>query len=99
MFWKYIRGILKVMSFLSSLPDKLSFFQGYQFSRISIVKKISRVLIFAILTSRNISRVFNFVKMAKKREIREKMYPRKLVLLRYVLRNPRSYFIGKFQSV
>ena len=28
-FWKYIRGILKVMSFLSSLPDKLSFFRGY----------------------------------------------------------------------
>ena len=28
-FWKYILGILKVMSFLSSVPDKLSFFRGY----------------------------------------------------------------------
>ena len=28
-FWKYIRGILKVMSFLFSPPDKLSFFRGY----------------------------------------------------------------------
>ena len=27
--WKYTRGILKVMSFLYSLPDKLSFFRGY----------------------------------------------------------------------
>ena len=27
-FWKYLRGILKVMSFLSSLPARLSFFAG-----------------------------------------------------------------------
>ena len=40
------------------------------------------ILIFANLTSKNISRVFNFAKIDKKREIREKMYLRKLVLLR-----------------
>ena len=40
------------------------------------------ILIFANLTSENISRVFNFAKIDKKREIREKMYLRKLVLLR-----------------
>ena len=40
------------------------------------------ILIFANLTSKNISRVFNFPKIDKKREIREKMYLRKLVLLR-----------------
>ena len=79
-FWKYIGDILKVMSFLSSLPDKL-------FSRVLIFanfncKKISRVLIFANLTSINISRVFNFAKMVKIREFHEKMYPQKLVLLR-----------------
>ena len=40
------------------------------------------ILILANLTSKNISRVFNFAKIDKKREIREKMYLRKLVLLR-----------------
>ena len=40
------------------------------------------ILIFANLTSKYISRVFNFAKIDKKREIREKMYLRKLVLLR-----------------
>ena len=64
--YKYVRGILKNMS-LSSLNDKFSFLW---------------VLIFANLTSRNISRIFDFVKMAKKHEIHEKMYLRKLELLK-----------------
>ena len=67
--YKYIRGILKNMS-LSSLNDKFSFLW---------------VLIFANLTSRNISRIFDFVKMAKKHEIHEKMYLPKLELLKQFL--------------
>ena len=46
-------------------------------------KKVSQVLIFASLPSRNIPQIFNFAKMAKKREICEKMYLQKLILLRY----------------
>ena len=77
-FWN-IYMVFWRLSFLSSLSDKLSMlvliFANFN------CKKISRVLIFADLTSRNISRVFNFAKMAKKREIHEKIYPGKLVLL------------------
>ena len=44
----------------------------------------SRVLIFANLTQQDISRVFNFANLAKIREIRENLYTRKLVRLRYI---------------
>ena len=40
------------------------------------------VLIFTNLTSRNVSRIFDFGKMAKKHEIYEKIYLRKLELLK-----------------
>ena len=43
---------------------------------------ISRVLIFANGTQKKISRVFNFAKSTKIREIRENLYARKLVRLR-----------------
>ena len=42
------------------------------------------VLTFVNLTSRNILRVFNFTKMATKHKFFEKMYPQKLVLIRYI---------------
>ena len=44
---------------------------------------ISCVLIFANGTQKKISRVFNFAKSTKIREIRENLYTRKLVRLRY----------------
>ena len=44
----------------------------------------SRVL-FANTIARKISRVFNFAKLTKIREIRENLYPRKFLPLRYTV--------------
>ena len=66
------------LSFLSSLPDKLSFLLRVLIFANFNCKKISWVWIFANLTSRNISRVFKFAKIAKKSKIREKNVPAKI---------------------
>ena len=63
-FWKYIRGILKVMSFLSSLPDKLSFF-----FRVLIFASFNCKKNFAGINFRDFNIEKNFARMA--------MYPRK----------------------
>ena len=73
-FWKYIRGVLKVVFFILSTWWTLLFWRVLIFANFNC-KKISWVLLFANLTSINISRVFNFAKRAKKCKIREKMYP------------------------
>ena len=53
---------------------------------------ISRVLIFANGTQKKISRVFNFAKSTKIREIRENLYTRKLVHLIKVYNNILYHF-------
>ena len=69
-FWKHKSVFLQIL-YHSSVPPNFN------------CKKVSQVLIFASLPSRNIPQIFNFAKMAKKRQICEKMYLRKLILLRY----------------
>ena len=52
-------------------------------SAAELFKKNSRVLIFVNKHTKQFSRVFNFAKSAKIREIRENLYPRKFLPLRY----------------
>ena len=69
-FWKHKSVFLQILHH-SSVPPNFN------------CKKVLRVLIFVNLTSRNIPQIFSLAKMTKKRETCEKMYLRKLILLRY----------------